>query len=106
MERVLVLEQFLYDYLTLVTRVTSLYRKLHHYYTRFIFARHHYKWIFNEWKNIIFTDESHFEVFNREKNQSFFRRLPSEADAPFNCQTCVKVEVVQLVFGGEGCDDD
>ena len=35
-----------------------------------LFSGHHYKWTFNEWENVIFTDESHFEVFNG-KNPSF-----------------------------------
>lgn len=59
------------------------YRKPHHRYVRLKFARDHKKWTFNEWKNVIFSDESHFEVFNR-KNRSFVRRLSSEANEPFN----------------------
>jgi hypothetical protein len=40
---------------------------------------------FNEWKNVIFSNKFHFEVFNR-KNRSHARRLQSQADAPFNFQ--------------------
>ncbi len=46
------------------------YRKLNHCSSRLRFARKYSEWNFNEWKNIIFSDESHFEVFNR-KNRSF-----------------------------------
>ena len=59
------------------------YRKLQHRFSRLKFARKHDRWTFNQWKNVIFSDESHFEVFNR-KNRSYVRRLQSEADAPFN----------------------
>ena len=49
------------------------------------------EWNFNDWKNVIFSDESHFEVFNR-KNRSYFRRLPSESDPPFTSQSCFQGE--------------
>ncbi|CAF3984976.1 unnamed protein product [Rotaria sordida] len=65
------------------------YRKPHHRSARLRFARKYSTWSFNEWKNVIFSDESHFEVFNR-KNRSFVRRLPSEADQPFNFQPRVQ----------------
>ena len=65
------------------------YRKPHHCSSRLSFAKKYSGWTFNQWKNIIFSDESHFEVFNR-KNRSFVRRLPSEADRPFNFQPRVQ----------------
>ncbi|CAF2057629.1 unnamed protein product [Rotaria magnacalcarata] len=49
---------------------------------RFLFAREHQYWS-QEWNNIIWSDEAHFEVINR-KNRTFVRRLRSEADQPFN----------------------
>ncbi|CAF4884106.1 unnamed protein product [Rotaria socialis] len=49
---------------------------------RFLFAREHQYWS-QEWNNIIWSDEAHFEVLNR-KNRTFVRRLRSEADKPFN----------------------
>ncbi|CAM4973016.1 unnamed protein product [Rotaria socialis] len=49
---------------------------------RFLFAREHQYWS-QEWNNIIWSDEAHFEVLNR-KNRTFVRRLRSEADQPFN----------------------
>ena len=40
------------------------YRKASHRHIRFQFSRAHYEWTFNDWKHAIFSDESHFEVFN------------------------------------------
>ena len=59
------------------------YRKRNHCSIRLRFAQQCSNWNFGDWKNVIFSDEAHFEVFNR-KNRSFVRRLPSESDAPFN----------------------
>ena len=56
-------------------------------------------WNFSDWKNVIFSDESHFEVFNR-KNRSYVRRLPSESDKPFCFRPVFKV-VVDLLASGE-----
>ena len=61
------------------------YRKPTHCSLRLKFAKKYSEWNFNDWKNVIFSDESHFEVFNR-KNRSYVRRLPSESDRPFNFQ--------------------
>ena len=60
-------------------------RKPQHHTSHFKFARKHLRWDFGEWKNVVFSDESHFEVFTR-KNRSYVRRLPSEADRPFSFQ--------------------
>ncbi|CAF1003959.1 unnamed protein product [Rotaria magnacalcarata] len=49
---------------------------------RLLFAREHQYWS-QEWNNIIWSDEAHFEVLNR-KNRTFVRRLRSESDQPFN----------------------
>ncbi len=65
------------------------YRKSHHRYTRLKFARDHYRWTFNEWENVIFSEESHFEVFN-QKNRSYVRRFQSEVDASFNFHPCIQ----------------
>lgn len=65
------------------------YRKPHHRSSRLRFARKYSSWSFNEWKYLMFSDESHFEVFNR-KNRSYVRRLPSEADKPFNFEPPVQ----------------
>ena len=56
---------------------------------RLKFAKKYSEWNFNDWKNLIFSDESHFEVFNR-KNRSYVRRLPSESDRPFNFQSRIQ----------------
>ena len=60
---------------------------------RLLFAREHQYWC-REWNNIIWSDEAHFEVFNR-KNCTFVRRRRSEYDQPFN--------FVPKVQGGGGC---
>ena len=49
---------------------------------RVTFAKDHQHWL-NEWNNVIWSDEAHFEVLNR-KNGSFVRRLKSESNEPFN----------------------
>ena len=57
-------------------------RKPSHCSSRLLFAGNCFDWNFSDWKNVIFSDESHFEVVNR-KNRSYIRRLPSESDKPF-----------------------
>lgn len=49
---------------------------------RFSFAKKHQNWS-KEWNNIIFSDESHFELYNR-KNRTYVRRLKNEVNEPFN----------------------
>ena len=46
-------------------------------------------WSQNQWQNVVFSDESHFEVINR-KNRAFVRRLPHEKNLPFNFQNRLK----------------
>jgi transposase len=58
------------------------YRKRSHCSSRLRFAEKCSDWNFSDWKNVIFSDECHFEVFNR-KNLSYVRRHPSESDKPF-----------------------
>ncbi|CAF2781502.1 unnamed protein product [Rotaria sp. Silwood2] len=58
------------------------YRKPSHCSSRLRFSEKYSDWNFSDWKTVIFSDESHFEVFNR-KNRSYMRRLPSESDKPF-----------------------
>ncbi|CAF1586888.1 unnamed protein product [Rotaria magnacalcarata] len=65
------------------------YRKPSHCSARLKFAKQCSDWNFSNWKTVLFSDESHFEVFNR-KNKSFVRRLPSESDKPFNLQPRVQ----------------
>jgi len=60
---------------------------------RLFFAQTHRHWS-QEWNNIIWSDEAHFEVLNR-KNRTFVRRLSTEKDQPFN--------FVPRVQGGGGC---
>ena len=67
------------------TKKKKPYRKPTHCSLRLKFAKKYSEWNFNDWKNVIFSDESHFKVFNR-KNRSYVRRLPSESDRPFNFQ--------------------
>ncbi|CAF4700528.1 unnamed protein product [Rotaria magnacalcarata] len=66
------------------------YRKPSHCSARLKFAKQCSDWNFSDWKTVLFSDESHFEVFNR-KNKPFVRRLPSESDKPFNFQPRVQV---------------
>ena len=49
---------------------------------RLSFAQGHQYWS-KDWNNIIWSDESHFEVLNR-KNCTIVRRLRRESDEPFN----------------------
>lgn len=57
-------------------------RTVQHRKKRLRFAKDHQCWS-KEWNKVIWSDEAHFELFNR-KNRSFIRRLQSEVDAPFN----------------------
>ena len=57
-------------------------RKPSHCSSRLCFAEKCSDWHFSNWKNVIFSDESHFEVFNR-KNPPYVCRLPSESDKPY-----------------------
>ena len=57
-------------------------RKPSHCSSRLRFAEGYSNLDFSDWKNVIFSNESHFEVVNR-KNQAYIRRLPSESDKPF-----------------------
>ncbi|CAF4153084.1 unnamed protein product [Rotaria sp. Silwood2] len=53
------------------------YRKPAQRKQRLSFAQQHQYWL-NEWNNIIWSDEAHFEVFNR-KNRTYARRLTTES---------------------------
>ena len=55
---------------------------VHQIRQRIKFAKGHQHWL-NEWNNVIWSDEAHFEVLNR-KNRLLVRRLISETDEPFN----------------------
>lgn len=57
-------------------------RKPEHKKDRLSFAKAHRDWL-NEWKNIIWSDEAHFEVLNR-KNRTFVRRLKTESNESFS----------------------
>lgn len=50
---------------------------------RLAWCKTHVLWTQNEWNDVIFSDESHFEVINR-KNRCFVRRTPDEKEAQFN----------------------
>ncbi|CAF2862673.1 unnamed protein product [Rotaria sp. Silwood2] len=65
------------------------YRKPTHCSARLRIAQKCSDWNFSDWKNVIFSDESHSEVFYR-KNRSFVRRLASESDRPFDFQPRVQ----------------
>ncbi|CAF1974978.1 unnamed protein product [Rotaria magnacalcarata] len=65
------------------------YRKPSHCSARLKFTKQCSNWNFSDWKTVIFSDESHFEVFNRKK-KSFVRHLPSKSDKSFNFQPLVQ----------------
>ena len=58
------------------------FRKLEHKKERLSFAEEHQNWL-NEWDNIIWSNEIHFEVFCC-KNRTFVRRLKSECNQLLN----------------------
>ncbi|CAF3020322.1 unnamed protein product [Rotaria sp. Silwood2] len=49
---------------------------------RLKFAKEHKHWL-DEWNNVMWSDEAHFEVLNR-KNGTYIRRLQLEINQPFN----------------------
>lgn len=53
---------------------------------RLAWCNSHVLWTQNEWKYIIFSDESHFQVINR-KNRWFVHRTSEEKEAQFNFST-------------------
>ena len=50
---------------------------------RLQFASDYIAWLSYDWKRIIWTDEAHFELFNR-KNRTLIRRSRSESEKPFS----------------------
>ena len=70
------------------------YRNASHKRKRLEFAIGHIDWLPKDWANIIWSDEAHFELFNR-KNRTFVRRIITEIDKPFN--------FVPRVQKGGGC---
>ena len=64
------------------TTKSKLFRKPEHKKERLYCAKEHQNWL-NEWNNTIWSDESHFGVFNR-KNHTFVGCLKSESNKPFN----------------------
>lgn len=50
---------------------------------RLEFANNYIHWLPEDWQSIIWSDEAHFELFNR-KNRTFVRRTMDEADKPFS----------------------
>ena len=52
---------------------------------RLQWCRQHKAWTVEQWKQVIFCDESHFTVMNRG-NRVYVRRQRNESDAPFNFQ--------------------
>lgn len=55
---------------------------------RLAFAKQHKDWTINEWKNVLWTDESKFEIFGSHRRQ-FVRRKVSERFHP----SCIKPTV-------------
>ena len=51
--------------------------------SRFQFAKDHVQWLPDYWKCVIWSDEAHFELFNR-KNRTLVRRKMSESEKPFS----------------------
>ena len=54
--------------------------------TRLKWCKEHVDWSEQAWRNVVFSDESHFEILNR-KNRTYVRRTPTEKDKPFSFQT-------------------
>ena len=52
-------------------------------YKRLSFAKSHINWLSDDWNKVIWSDESHFKLFNR-KNRTFVRRKPNESDLSFS----------------------
>lgn len=52
---------------------------------RFAWCKSYQAWSAKKWSQVVFSDESHFEVVNR-KSRVYVRRLPHEKEAPFNFQ--------------------
>ena len=84
------------------TAKSKLFRKSEHKKERLSFAKEHQNWL-NEWNNINWSDEAHFEVFNR-KNRTFVRRLKSNLVNYFiSFQECK--EVNDMLVYGAGCQE-
>ena len=56
---------------------------------RFQFANDYITWHPYDWKRIIWTDEAHFELFNR-KNRTLIRRTRSESEKSFSFVPCMQ----------------
>lgn len=50
---------------------------------RLQFANEHINWLPDDWKGVIWSDEAHFELFNR-KNRTLVRRKRTESEKPFS----------------------
>ena len=50
---------------------------------RLSFEKGHINWLSDDWNKVIWSDESHFELFNR-KSRTFIKRKPNEPDLPFS----------------------
>ena len=50
---------------------------------RLQFANGYITWLPYDWKRIIWTEEAHFDLFNR-KNRTLVRRIPSKSEKPFS----------------------
>jgi transposase len=50
---------------------------------RLAFANTHINWLSDDWSKVIWSDEAHFELYNR-KNRTLVRRKMNESDMPFS----------------------
>ena len=56
---------------------------------RLQFANDYITWLPYDWKRIIWSDEAHFELFNR-KNCTLVRQTRSESEKPFSFVPCMQ----------------
>ena len=66
-------------------------------------AKEHQYWL-SEWNQLIWSDEAHFELFNR-RNRTFVRRLQTESEHLFNFVpkaqgSCGYVSIWRCMFSG------
>src|SRR6218665_1538064 len=70
--------------------------------TRLLFARQHRHWKFEDWCNVLFSDESPYQVFYVPYSPNDTVWGSQEENVPVASQ--VKFSPTVLVWGGRACD--